>query len=104
MKTGMALLLVFLTATGAGAEALPTASTLISAPTFSKDVFAAARHAARDQKVTIVRIRSADVADDNSIRLCMFVRTDMLPFRAAVTVSRNGRGQFALTRWYPGGC
>jgi hypothetical protein len=105
MKTGVIMLLGFLTATPAGAEVLPVlSSSPVAAPSFSKDIFAAARHAARDRNVRVLNIRSAEVDLASNYSLCLAVRGDDKPFQTRATVSRNSAGHYSLTRWFPGGC
>jgi hypothetical protein len=105
MKTGVIMLLGFLTATPAGAELLPDIiSSPVVAPSFSKDIFAAARHAARDRNVRVLNIRSAEVDLASNYSLCLAVRGDDKRFQTRATVSRNSAGHYSLTRWFPGGC
>ena len=105
MKTGVTMLLVFLTATPAGAGTLPDLPhSPAAAPAFSKDIFAAARHAARDRNVRVLDIRSAEIEAGAKYSLCLAVRGDAKRFETRATVTRAAGGQFSLTRWYPGGC
>ena len=107
MKCLLAVLIVQMTAFSAGAEAAPEASPkLVAAPVLSRDVFEAARFAARDRKVRLLHIQSVETqaAGKISYRLCLLVRGDGARFRAAAEISRGTAPRLALTRWFPGGC
>jgi hypothetical protein len=107
MKSFLAALIVHLTVASTGAMAAPeSAPDFVSASSLSSDVFEAARFAARDRKVRLLHIQSAQTqsADSGSYRLCLLVRGDGGRFRAAAEIARGGAPRLALTRWYPGGC
>jgi hypothetical protein len=107
MKSLLTALIVHLTALTAGAEAAADVSPdFVAAPILSSDVFEAARFAARDRKVRLLHIQSAEIPTEAhaGYRLCLLVRGDGGRFRAAAEIARSGAPGLALTRWYPGGC
>jgi hypothetical protein len=104
MKTGVITLLSFLAATQAGAGTLPEPASPVSAPAFSRDIHAAARFVARDRKIRVLEVRSAEVDDASNYKLCLTVRGDARRFRTRVVVVRDTSGHFWFSQWFPGGC
>jgi hypothetical protein len=107
MKSILAALIVQMTVFSAGAEAAPeTVPDFVAAPIPSSEVFEAARFAAKDRKVRLLHVQSAETQESESVsyRLCLLVRGDGARFRAAAVIARGGTPRLALTRWYPGGC
>jgi hypothetical protein len=101
MKTGVITLLSFLTAAPAGAEVLPVP---VAAPTFSKDIHAAARYVARDRNVRVLEVRSAEVDEASNYKLCLTVRGETKRFQTRAVVVRDRQGHFWFSQWFPGGC
>lgn len=104
MKTGVIMSLVFLTATPAGAEALPATARPVAAPGFSKDIHAAARYVGRDRNVRVLEVRSAEVDEASNYKLCLTVRGEAKRFQTRAVVVRDARGRFWFSQWFPGGC
>jgi hypothetical protein len=104
MKTGVFMLLGFLTATPAGAEALLEPASPVSAPVFSRDIHAAARFVARDRKIRVLEVRSAEVDEASNYKLCLTVRGDAKRFQTRAVVVRDKSGHFWFSQWFPGGC
>jgi hypothetical protein len=105
MKTGVIMLLSFLTATQAGAGTLPEAgASPIAATIFSGDIHAAARFVAHDRKIRVLEVRSAEVDNASNYKLCLTVRGDAKRFRTRAVVVRDTNGRFWFSQWFPGGC
>lgn len=104
MKTGVIMLLGFLTATQAGAGTLPEPASPVAAPAFSRDIHAAARYVARDRNVRVLEVRSAQVDDASNYKLCLTVRGEAKRFQTRAVVVRDKAGHFWFSQWFPGGC
>jgi hypothetical protein len=104
MKTGVIMLLSFLTATQAGAGTLPEPASPVSAPAFSRDIHAAARFVARDRKIRVLEVRSAEVDEASNYKLCLTVRGEAKRFQTKAVVVRDRQGHFWFSQWFPGGC
>jgi hypothetical protein len=105
MKSGIAMLMLMMAAASADAETVPMPAASYT-PVISSDAFAAARFAARDRQVRIVRVQSAEtvVETEANFRLCLHVRSGTKHFRAAAVILRAASGRFSLSQWNPGGC
>ena len=60
MKSGIAMLMLTMAAVSAAAETVPAPTQTNASAAISSEAYAAARFAARDRQVRIVRVQSAD--------------------------------------------
>jgi hypothetical protein len=105
MKSGIAMLMLVIAAVSAAAETVPAPTRTNAKAAISSDAFAAARFAARDRQVRIVRVQSAETeAAAANFKLCLHVRSEAKRFRAAAVILRSASGHFSLSQWNPGGC
>ena len=104
MKSGIAMLMLTMAAVSAAAETVPAPTQTNASAAISSDAYAAARFAARDRQVRIVRVQAADTETAANFKLCLHVRSDAKRFRAAAIILRSASGRFSLSQWNPGGC
>jgi hypothetical protein len=102
MKSGIAMLMLMMAAVSAAAETVPALTQ--TKAVISSEAYAAARFAARDRQVRIVRVQSAETEAAANFKLCLHVRSEAKRFRAAAVILRSASGRFSLSQWNPGGC